>query len=75
MQGKKLLGSALIFAGVIAVVGIVLTHQGSIQHASAASGCADVDGSGAVGAMDVILVSDYYNDPAAPPQVDLNKAK
>ncbi len=73
MQGKKLLGSALIFAGVIALVGIVLAHQGTVQHAAAASGCADVDGSGAVGAMDVILVSDYYFDPAAPPQVDLNK--
>ena len=64
----------LIAAG--ALIAMLASQQGSIRPATAASGCADLDGSGIVEMIDLIMVGDYFSPSGTPPppkQADQNK--
>ena len=71
MQRKTIVVSGVFAFAMVAVLATLFVLDGS--HASAADGCGDLDGSGAVEAIDIILVSDYWQDPSPPAQADMNK--
>ncbi len=73
MQHKIIVVSGVFALAMAGVVATLFALNGLVQHASAATGCGDLDGSGAVEAIDIILVSDYFDDPAPPKQADQNK--
>ncbi|MEX1255270.1 MAG: cohesin domain-containing protein [Dehalococcoidia bacterium] len=59
----------------VALAGVVRPPDGPSTPASAATGCADVDGDGIVHLIDGVMVANYFGTAAgsAPAQVNINK--
>jgi len=67
---------AVALALIAGLAGLALhSNSGFIQHASAASGCMDIDGDGVVHITDMVIWSNYsfQTVPPAPPQLDFDK--